>query len=59
MTSAQALGQPLPTNPYTGEPMAQGTARGDFSYAARAGNTYALTVYLSGGATLDLNGTVP
>ena len=44
-----------PTNPYTGLPMSQGSAAGDFSYAVGQGGTsFRLTGYGQGGAIITV-----
>lgn len=48
-----------PTDPYTGAAMSQDTAAGDFSYSPGASGAYTLTAHLSGGALVDLSGSVP
>jgi hypothetical protein len=46
-----------PTNPFSGEPMQQGTGAGDFTYkVTRDGGDFTLTVYLSDGPPLVLSG---
>jgi hypothetical protein len=46
-----------PTNPFTGEPMRQGTDAGDFTYqVASDGGDFTLTVYLSDDRHLVLSG---
>jgi type II secretory pathway pseudopilin PulG len=49
-------GMSWPVNPWTDEPMAQGSERGDFTYAVRPdGTDYTLTVHLSDGGRYVLH----
>jgi len=45
-----------PTDPYTGQPMKQGTGPGDFAYSAHGWSSFSLTAYGPNGQTLA---TVP
>ncbi|NLE23320.1 MAG: hypothetical protein GX624_11175 [Actinobacteria bacterium] len=45
------LVDPWPTNPFTGEPMREGEAPGDYTYSPGAGTSYTLVVHLSDGTT--------
>jgi hypothetical protein len=42
---------PWPTNPFSGAPMAPGTAAGDYVYTPGSGTAYTLAVNLSDGST--------
>ncbi len=54
-TASQAslggLVSPWPTNPFSGKPMQEGEAPGDYTYNPGAGASYTLAVHLSDGTT--------